>query len=125
MPVLPEFKLGLILARRSFCLYPPTVYVVGARLCAGGHRDSFGGGGAVGFGEMGVHARASRMRMNLHEELSDHFASQSLAALGQLRRRLPGAGFARQAGLETELRVIVVHARIQIMPASSMINKEI
>ncbi len=59
---------------------------------------------------MGVHSRAGRMRMNLHEELADNFTSQAFAALRELPGGLPGAGLAAQADLKTELRVIVFHS---------------
>jgi hypothetical protein len=46
-----------------------------------------------------VHGSASRVRMDLHEKLSDHFAAESLAYGRDLASRAGGAGFARQPDL--------------------------
>jgi hypothetical protein len=47
--------------------------------------------------------------MDLHKKLPDHLATHAFTALGQLRRRLLRASLARQADLQTKVRVIVFH----------------
>jgi hypothetical protein len=46
--------------------------------------------------EMPVHRSAGRVRMELHEKLTDHFAAKSFAQGREIASRPGGAGFAGQ-----------------------------
>src|SRR5579885_1792910 len=68
--------------------------------------------GSIRFREAQMHLRAGRMRMDLHEKLSDRLASQTLASQRKLGGGLADARFASQPDLETKLRIIVLRREI-------------
>ena len=90
----------------------------------GGHRQRlFLGRIAIARGEMRMHPGASRMRVDLDEQLPDHLSAQPLANGRQLAGRARGAALASQSHFKTKLRVIVlrrgVHGRNIISPDCS------
>lgn len=97
----PRFNSRLVLIRGSFRLIESKWYalrrLLGAR--GRGHRDEalFARRLAVAIGEVVVHTGTRRMRVNLHEKLTDHFSSQSFTRPGELRGCFPRTGFAGEA----------------------------
>jgi len=66
-------------------------------------------------GKSPVHWRARGIRIDLHEQLSDHLSVQALAHGGQVTSRIRGATLASEPDLGTELGDIVVQ-RIHVDP---------
>ena len=68
-------------------------------------------------GEMLVHPGTGRVRMDLHEKLTDHFAAQSLAYGCNLARSPGSAALAGQPRFQTNPGINVVAGHVgMIMP---------
>jgi hypothetical protein len=75
---------------------------------------------------MSVHFRTRRVWMDLHEQLPDHFSSQSFTNTGELAPGLRCAALAAQPKLRTELGIIVVGGGnhvVNIMPLTVTLTK--
>ena len=75
---------------------------------------------------MSVHFRTRRVWMDLHEQLPDHFSSQSFTNTGELAPGLRCAALAAQPKLRTELGIIVVGGGnhvVNIMPLTLTLAK--